>query len=226
MVQWGSQRICHESIQNVDACWSRTGMISLSVKHSTSKLVISIHIMKRSFLHGTFKQQVLALVVSIEDTGNPFLEDTSELLGLDKRHVIDESVADSIHCIEALGQQKFREYQQSVISDHTKTIYDRPKPKPKTKQAKQIVALTDDIALFSRLYIVTKHRDCDMVSFFKHNNQHYPPSLCDQHYPPSLCDQHYPPSLCDCGKLRFAKKSDLLHIIAQESRQDPRNSFH
>ena len=42
-----------------------------------------------------------------------------------------------------------------------------------------------------------------MASFFKHENQHYPPSLSEH------------------GKLRFAKKSDLLHILAQESQQDP-----
>ena len=33
--------------------------------------------------------------------GNPFLDDTPELLSLDKRHVIDESVAHSIRSIEA-----------------------------------------------------------------------------------------------------------------------------
>ena len=92
----------------------------------------------------TFKQQVLALVETIEDMGNPFLDDTPELLSLDKRHVIDESVADSIRSIQALGKEKFREQQKFVILDRTKSIYDpiernslaifkRPKPKPKTK---------------------------------------------------------------------------------------------
>ena len=54
---------------------------------------------------------------------------------------------------------------------------------------------------------MAKHRDCDMASFFKHENQHYPPSLSDY------------------GKLRFANKSDLLHILAQESQQDAPSSF-
>ncbi len=95
----------------------------------------------------TFKQQVLALVETIEDMGNPFLDDTPELLSLDNRHIIDESVADSIRSIEALGKEKFREYEKAVILDHTKSIFDpieknslalfkRPKPKPKSKQAK------------------------------------------------------------------------------------------
>ena len=166
----------------------------------------------------TFKRQVLALVETIEDMGNPFLDDTPELLSLDKRHVIDESVAHSIRSIEALGKEKFREYEKAVILDRTKSIYDpiarnslalfkRPKPKLKPKQAKQVAMLKDNVALFSRLYIVAKHRDCDMASFFKHENQHYPPSLSDY------------------GKLRFANKSDLLHILAQESQQDAPSSF-
>ena len=67
--------------------------------------------------------------------------------------------------------------------------------------------LKDNVALFSRLYIVAKLRDCDMASFFKHENQYYPPSLSDY------------------GKLRFAKKPDLLHILAKESQQDPPSSF-
>ena len=166
----------------------------------------------------TFKQQVLALVETIEDMGNPFLDCTVELLSLDKRHVIDESVAGTIRSIEAVGEEKFREYQKSVILDRTKSIYHpiernslalfkRPKPKPKTHQAKQVSMLKDNVALFSRLYIVAKHRDCDMASFFKHENQHYPPSLSEY------------------GKLRFAKKSDLLHLLPQESQQDPPSSF-
>ena len=54
--------------------------------------------------------------------GNPFLDDTPELLSLDKRHVIDEFVAHSIRSIEALGKEKFREYEKAVILDRTFTI--------------------------------------------------------------------------------------------------------
>ena len=99
-------------------------------------------------------------------------------------------MAHSIRSIEALGKEKFREYEKAVILDRTKSIYDpiarnslalfkRPKPKLKPKQAKQVAMLKDNVALFSRLYIVAKHMDCDMASFFKHENQHYPPSLSD-----------------------------------------------
>ncbi len=126
----------------------------------------------------TFKQQVLALVETIEDMGNPFLDDTPELLSLDNRHIIDESVADSIRSIEALGKEKFREYEEAVILDRTMSIFDpiennspalfkRPKPKPKFKQAKQVAMLKDNISLFSRLYIVAKHK---IVTWFLFSN--------------------------------------------------------
>ena len=48
-----------------------------------------------------------------------------------------------------------------------------------------------------------------MASFFKHENQLYSPSLSGY------------------GKLRFAKKSDLMHILAQEGGQlqDPPHCF-
>ena len=56
--------------------------------------------------------------------GNPFLDDAPELLSLDKHHVIDKSVAHSIRSIEALGKEKFREYEKAVILDRTKSIFD------------------------------------------------------------------------------------------------------
>ena len=166
----------------------------------------------------TFKKQVLALVQTIEEMGNPFLDGTPELISLDMCDIVDESVV--VRRIETIGQDQFNEYQKKVILDRRKFIhapieknflalFKRPKPKPKSKQTKQVAALKDNVALFSRLYIVAKHRDCYMASFFKHENQHYPPSLSDYR------------------KLRFATKSDLMHILAQEGGQlqDPPHSF-
>ena len=53
-----------------------------------------------------------------------------EMLSLDKCHGIDESVVDSIRSIEALGKEKFREYQKSVILYCTRSIYDPLKGTP------------------------------------------------------------------------------------------------
>ncbi|KAG1662386.1 hypothetical protein GQR58_020959 [Nymphon striatum] len=55
----------------------------------------------------TFVEQALNLVQVIEDMGNPFLDNTSELLALDTRNVLDESVAITVQTIEALGTDQY-----------------------------------------------------------------------------------------------------------------------
>ena len=106
----------------------------------------------------------------------------------------------------------------SVITDRTQSIhvpikknslalFRSPKSKIKSKQAGKIVMLKNDVSLFSRLYIVMQHRDCDMSTFFKHENHPYPPSLSDS------------------GKLRLGKKSDLLKNLDEESHIGPPTSF-
>ena len=107
MVQWGSRRICHLS---KNGCLQARLLIEFETQHLPELSDKYSHLEEGFSTQRTFKQQVLALVETIEDMDNGFLENTPELLSLDNHHVIDESVSDSIHCIKALRQQKFREY--------------------------------------------------------------------------------------------------------------------
>ena len=61
--------------------------------------------------------------------------------------------------------------------------------------------LKDDVALFSRLYIVMQHRDGDMKTFTYENHP---------------C----PPSLSERGILRHGKKSDLIDILMQNTQTE------
>ena len=61
--------------------------------------------------------------------------------------------------------------------------------------------------IFNSVYIVAKNRDCDMTTFFKHENQPFPPSLSEH------------------GKLRFSKKSDLMSLLPVGDQCDPPNFF-
>ena len=63
--------------------------------------------------------------------------------------------------------------------------------------------LKDNVELFSRSYIVAQSRGSDMHSFFKHENQPFPPSISAY------------------GKLRPSKKSDLLHLLAKDQEAPP-----
>ncbi len=166
----------------------------------------------------TFKEQSLGLAQIICDMSNPFLDDGPELLALDSRNVIDSSVAETIRTIEALGKKQYDSYNKSVITDHTRSIHEpikrntlplfrRQEPKTKTKHEGQISMLKDDVALFSRLYIVMQHRNGDMNAFFTHENHPYPPSISER------------------GKLRLGKKSDLLDMLKQSTQNNSPTIF-
>jgi hypothetical protein len=55
---------------------------------------------------------------------NPFPDDTPELLMLDTRDVIDESVVNTVRTVEALGKDQYNNYRKSVINNRTHTIHD------------------------------------------------------------------------------------------------------
>ena len=61
----------------------------------------------------TFNQQVRALVEDIKELGNPFLDDTSELLVLDSRDVMNEFVVETVRTVESLGTEKYNRYYES-----------------------------------------------------------------------------------------------------------------
>ena len=73
--------------------------------------------------------------------------------------------------------------------------------------ARAINELGNDVALFSRLYIIMQHRLSDMSKFFSYENHPFPPSISEG------------------GKLRFGKKSDLMNILAMDTYNDPSNSI-
>ena len=89
------------------------------------------------------------------------------------------------------------------ITKNKLALFRCPKPKAKTKQTKAFAMLKDNVELFSRLYIVAQSRGSDMHSFFKHENQPFPPSISAY------------------GKLRPSKKSDLLHLLAKDQEAPP-----
>ena len=165
----------------------------------------------------TFQLHVLSLVEVINDMGNPFLDQSEDLLTLDTGNVLDESVVDTVRKIEDLGKEQFESYYKSVLIDHTRSIHQpikknslslfKSKPKAKTKQSKAVENLKNDVSLFSRLYIVAKNRDCDMTTLFKHENQPFPPSLSEY------------------GKLRSSKKSDLMSLLPVDGQHEPPNVF-
>ena len=150
-----------------------------------------------------FSHDEKSLSRAIETMGNPYSENSSDLLVLDSRNIVDAAVADSVKKIEKLGLERYETYvnerlvsQCIPFSDPVKRnnlyLFRRPPIREKSSKQKQLLSLKNDCSLFSRLYIAAQTRDSYLDEFFQHENQ--------------AC----PPALSHAGALRTGTKSDLL----------------
>lgn len=151
----------------------------------------------------TFAKNVNSLVTTIQDMGNPFLEDSGDLLVLDTKTVMNESVVHTVKTIEETGLQQYNTYVKErfednparPVSDTIKKnnlrLFSKPSSKVQSKAKYQLTSLKTSCDLFARLYISCQARQGNLDEFFKHENQAAPPSLSDM------------------GQLRQGTKADL-----------------
>jgi len=140
--------------------------------------------------HHTHRRQLLKMSNhkdTIERLGNPFSEDSGDLLILDSSDLVDPAVIDTARHIEKLGQDQYNMYVTEHRVNQTKHIYEPikrnnlplfswPPAQHKSKGQQQLTSLKNDCSLFSRLYIASQIRDGDLSEFFQHENQACPPS--------------------------------------------------
>ena len=62
-------------------------------------------------------REIKYLISTIYDMGNPFCENSSDLLVLDTRDVADKTIADGIHTIENIGQKQYDAYVRKRLID-------------------------------------------------------------------------------------------------------------
>lgn len=153
-----------------------------------------------------FKKDVLSLVSAIEEMGNPFQEDSTDLLVLDSKEIMDETVVKAVREVVSIGQDQYKAFVKERFQERTKPITEaikksklpllkqQPQKNP-TKDKQKVAALKNDCALFSRLYIACQSRDGNLEEFFKHENQPFPPTLAQS------------------GKIRQGQKSDLVKCM-------------
>ena len=154
----------------------------------------------------TFGRDITSLTGVIEQMGNPFAENSNDLLVLDSRDLADPAVIDTLRQIKSLGQEQYDTYVNERLVNQTKPITDpikrnnlllfsRPPVREKSRAQLQRSSLNNGCSLFSRLYIASQIRSGDLGQFFQHENQAYPPALSQM------------------GKLRTGTKSDLVGCL-------------
>lgn len=153
-----------------------------------------------------FARDVRSLTKVIGEMGNPFCDDSKDLLVLDSRDLADPAVINTVREIEKLGQEQHHSYVHERLVNQTKPITDtikrnnlplfsRPPVRIKSRTQLQVSSLKNDCSLFSRLFIASQIRDGDLDEFFAHENQ--------------AC----PPALSHMGKMRLGTKSDLVGCL-------------
>ena len=157
-------------------------------------------------VQNAFLKNVKSLVSSVEDLGNPFKEDSGDLLALDTKDIMPAEVVESVQKIKKIGQSQYKAFVSERMVERTKPIthplkqnklplFSRPTTKTVSKKQAQVSALKDDCSFFSRLYISCQTREGNLEEFFRHENQPWPPSL----------SQH--------GQLRQGNKAELVSCL-------------
>ena len=77
-----------------------------------------------SGVQATFQKQVKALCTTFVEMGNPFLEESEDLLVLDTRDIVDTSVAETVRKIEELGKTQFKAFVADRLEKQTVSLFE------------------------------------------------------------------------------------------------------
>ena len=151
-----------------------------------------------------FKIHVEALVDTMSGPGNPFAEESKDLISLSTKDIADPATVKTLYEVKDIGKSQYESFVKERLVEQTKsctesithnkltlfkdrkTVLHTPSSTAKLRSAKS------DCQLFARLYIGCQNRGGNLDEFFCHENQPSPPSLSDR------------------GRLRGGSKSDLI----------------
>ena len=85
------------------------------------------------------------------------------------------------------------------MSNNKLALFSTPQAQQRPRSKEQVASLKTNCTLFSGLYIARQARQCNLDSFFEHENQ--------------AC----PPSISDIGQLRHGSKLDLMECLTKSS---------
>ena len=75
-------------------------------------------------IQATFARDVCSLVSTMEEFGNPFEEESSDLLVFDSKEIVDDAAVYAIQNVRNIGQKQFQTFIKECIVDRVKSIDD------------------------------------------------------------------------------------------------------
>ncbi|KAG1681932.1 Solute carrier family 22 member 4 [Nymphon striatum] len=175
-------------------------------QHCRQKKADTRHHDQTPSVQTSFVKDVRSLVDVIEEMGNPFEEESQDVVKLDTKEIAGPAAVETVMNAKKIGQEQFEAFTKECLFDRTKAVYDpihrnnlkvfrTSTPRNQSKGQQQLVSVKNDRELFARLYIGCQTRGGNLEQFFCHENQ--------------AC----PPALSDCGGLCTGTKSDLLTCL-------------
>ena len=161
-------------------------------------------------LQSLFYRDVTALTRTIEEMGNPFMEEAEDLLVLDTKEIMGSDALVRLRKDKEVGMAQFESFIAEHLVQQSKSLYDPikrnnlsvfnvPPSKVASKTKQQLSSAKNDCLLFSRLYISCQTWEGNLDEFLQHENQSCPPSLSQD------------------GKLRLPQKKSELAECLQSS---------
>ena len=159
-----------------------------------------------------YKEDLGSLKRKLSYLGNPFADESEELLCLSTKVVASTEVVNTVVHAKEMGKAQYLEFVHERLMQRSKPLSDpiklnrvalfrnQNKSTQRTKDLKLKTAKTN-CGLFARLYVGCQARGGDPDEFFQRENQSFPPSVSDS------------------GDLRHGNKSDLLECF--ERTHDP-----
>ena len=143
--------------------------------------------MTKPSVQDVFAKDVRSLVSVMNDFGNPFEEESADLLTLDTREISDHSSVEAVKKVKRIGRKQFQKFTEErlikrsssldeVIHRNNLKLFGCVTKKKVSKGKQHLTTLKNDVELFSRLYISCQTREGNL-EFFHYENQASPPSL-------------------------------------------------
>lgn len=147
---------------------------------------------------------MLALVDAFEDLGNPFMEDSGDLLDLDESMIMPPDVVDNVRKVQDIGMKIYNEFVDKRIRSQEEA-FTAPIPHTRLKlfkarlsqpRSKSEVALVKDQHAQVTQLLLAVHSGREInEGVFSHESSHHPPSLTRK------------------GKMHHGNKSEILDCI-------------
>ena len=113
-------------------------------------------------LQSLFYRDVASLTRTIEEMGNPFMEETDDLLALDTKQIMSSDALARLLKVEEVGMAQYESFIAERLMQQSKSLYDpikrnnlcvfnEPTSNVASKTKQQLSSARNDCLLFSRL---------------------------------------------------------------------------